>query len=270
MNQTKISYDLMGRPAKGADPVIEIADLQKSYGSVNAVRGVTMNVQKGEVAVLIGPSGCGKSSLLRCIHLLEVPTAGSIRVGSQGFSFGVNATLPRERLLAAYRAKIGMVFQHFDLFPHMTVLQNVMEGPVTVKRMKKREAEERARAFIASVGLTGKEDSFPKHLSGGQAQRVAIARALAMEPAVMLFDEVTSALDPELVGEVLGVMKKLAMDGTTMVVVTHEIAFARDVADSVYFIDKGQIVESGPPAEVLGAPKSERTRNFLNRFHQAG
>jgi polar amino acid transport system ATP-binding protein len=252
-------------------PMIEVTDLVKNYGSVPAVRGVSLGVAKGEVVVLIGPSGCGKSTLLRCVHLLEEPTSGTIRVGAQEISFDGGGKPLAGRKLAAYRSRIGMVFQHFELFPHMTALQNVMEGPVTVKRMDRRAAADLALGLLAKVGLAGKEQSYPAQLSGGgQAQRVAIARALAMSPEVMLFDEVTSALDPELVGEVLAVMRQLGEDGTTMIVVTHEIAFARDIADHVLFMDAGMIAEHGPADEILVRPANPRTRAFLSRFHHGG
>lgn len=257
-----------GSRQRAERPMIEVTDLVKSYGAVHAVRGVSLAVGRGEVVVVIGPSGCGKSTLLRCIHLLEVPSAGVIRIGDQKMSFGRGTKLLSGRRLAAYRARIGMVFQQFELFPHMTALQNVMEGPVTVKGMERGAAEELARSLLAKVGLAEKDASHPAQLSSGQAQRVAIARALAMAPAVMLFDEVTSALDPELVGEVLAVMRQLAQDGITMIVVTHEIAFARDVADHVYFMDEGVVAEHGPGAEVLTRPSNPRTRAFLARFHQ--
>ena len=251
-------------------PMIEVTDLVKNYGSLAALRGVSLGVAKGEVVVLIGPSGCGKSTLLRCVHLLEEPTSGTIRVGAQQISFGGSGPALTGRKLAAYRSRIGMVFQHFELFPHMTALENVMEGPVTVKRMDRRAAAAVGRGLLAKVGLAGKEESYPAQVSGGQAQRVAIARALAMSPEVMLFDEVTSALDPELVGEVLAVMRQLAEDGTTMIVVTHEIAFARDIADHILFMDAGAIAEHGRADDVLLCPANPRTRAFLSRFHNTG
>jgi len=249
-------------------PMIEVTDLVKNYGSLAALRGVSLGVAKGEVVVLIGPSGCGKSTLLRCVHLLEEPTSGTIRVGAQQISFGGSGPALTGRKLAAYRSRIGMVFQHFELFPHMTALENVMEGPVTVKRMDRRAAAAVGRGLLAKVGLAGKEESYPAQLSGGQAQRVAIARALAMSPEVMLFDEVTSALDPELVGEVLAVMRQLAEDGTTMIVVTHEMGFARDASNRVLFLHNGQIEEEGSAEQVFGNPRSERCRQFLSKYLQ--
>jgi len=249
--------------------MVKVEGLRKSYGTVEAVRGVSLEVLRGQVVVVIGPSGCGKSTFLRCINLLEQPSAGTLQVSDRSFEFGPGKAMPYGRDLARFRSRIGMVFQQFDLFPHMTVLQNVMSGPLIVKKMAKAEAEPIARDLLAKVGLAGFTARYPRELSGGQQQRVAIARALAMQPEVMLFDEVTSALDPELVGEVLDVMKQLALDGTTMIVVTHEMNFARDVADRVVVMDAGQVVEQGSAEEVLLAPKNPRTASFLSRFHNA-
>jgi len=247
--------------------MVRVDGLRKSYGRVEAVRGVSLDVQRGQVVVIIGPSGCGKSTLLRCLNLLEAPSAGTLQVSGRRIDFGVGHTIPKGRDLARFRARIGMVFQQFDLFPHMTALRNVMSGPSIVKKMPEAEAEAIARGLLAKVGLANFTERFPRELSGGQQQRVAIARAMAMAPEVMLFDEVTSALDPELVGEVLDVMKQLAIDGTTMIVVTHEMAFARDVADWVVVMDAGQVVEQGIAEEVLLQPKNPRTASFLSRFH---
>jgi polar amino acid transport system ATP-binding protein len=252
--------------------MVKAEGLRKSYGAVEAVRGVSLEVDRGQVVVVIGPSGCGKSTFLRCINLLEEPSAGTLQVGDRRIDFGAHhgsrgRSMPHGRDLARFRARIGMVFQQFDLFPHKTALQNVMSGPVIVKKMPKAEAETLARDLLAKVGLATFTDRFPRNLSGGQQQRVAIARAMAMAPEIMLFDEVTSALDPELVGEVLDVMKQLATDGTTMIVVTHEMAFARDVADQVLVMDAGQVVEQGRAEEVLLRPTNPRTASFLSRFH---
>jgi len=246
--------------------MVRVDGLRKSYGTVEAVRGVSLEVERGEVVVVIGPSGCGKSTFLRCINLLEEPQAGTLQVGERRIEFGAKSTIPHGRDLARYRSRIGMVFQQFDLFPHMTVLQNVMSGPTIVKKMPKPEAEAIARDLLAKVGLATFTARYPRELSGGQQQRVAIARAMAMEPEIMLFDEVTSALDPELVGEVLDVMKQLAADGTTMIVVTHEMGFAHDVADRIVVMDAGQVVEQGEADEVLLNPKNARTAQFLSRF----
>jgi len=250
-----------------SEVMVKVEGLRKSYGNVEAVRGVSLEVDRGQVVVVIGPSGCGKSTFLRCINLLEQPSAGTLQVGDRLVDFGATHSMPRGRDLARFRARIGMVFQQFDLFPHMTALQNVMSGPVIVKKMPKSEAETVARDLLAKVGLAAFTERFPRNLSGGQQQRVAIARAMAMAPEIMLFDEVTSALDPELVGEVLDVMKQLATDGTTMIVVTHEMAFARDVADQVLVMDAGQVVEQGRAEEVLLRPQNPRTASFLSRFH---
>ncbi len=247
--------------------MVRVEGLRKSYGTVEAVRGVTLEVDRGEVVVVIGPSGCGKSTLLRCLNLLEQPSAGTLQVGQRLIDFGAGHTMPRGRDLARFRARFGMVFQQFDLFPHMTVQRNVMAGPVIVKKMPETRAAAIARDLLGKVGLAAFTERYPRELSGGQQQRVAIARAMAMQPEIMLFDEVTSALDPELVGEVLDVMKQLATDGTTMIVVTHEMNFARDVADRVVVMDAGQVVEQGKAEEVLLAPKNPRTASFLSRFH---
>jgi polar amino acid transport system ATP-binding protein len=249
---------------------IEIRGLRKSFGSNEVLKNINLDVAKGGVVALIGPSGSGKSTLLRCINLLVVPDGGSVRVGDTRFEFHSGARLPNVKTLAKFRATTGMVFQHFNLFPHMTALQNVMEGPVTVRRMTKADAERLARMQLAKVGLAEKADQYPGTLSGGQKQRVAIARALAMEPDVMLFDEATSALDPELVGEVLNVIQTLASEGMTMVIVTHEIAFAREVADRVVFMRDGVVVEEGRSRQVIDAPREAATRAFLGHFHRTG
>ncbi|CCH17970.1 amino acid ABC transporter ATP-binding protein [Micromonospora lupini] len=239
-------------------PAVEIRDLHKSFGALEVLKGIDFEVGQGEVVCVIGPSGSGKSTLLRCVDLLEEPTAGRIWVN------GVEMTDPDVEIDAVRRG-IGMVFQSFNLFPHLTVLNNLTVAQRRVLRRGRAEAERIARANLERVGLSDKADAFPAQLSGGQQQRAAIARSLSMEPKLMLFDEPTSALDPELVGDVLTVMRKLAEDGMTMMVVTHEMAFARDVADRVVFMDGGVVVEQGPPQEVLGAPKHERTRAFLAR-----
>ena len=249
---------------------IEISGLRKQFGDLVVLRDINLKVEAGAVIALIGPSGSGKSTLLRCLNLLVVPEGGRIRIGDDAFAFDGGAKLPSVREQARFRSNTGMVFQHFNLFPHMTVLQNVMEGPRSVKNMPKAEAAALARRLLDKVGLSDKVDVFPNKLSGGQKQRVAIARALAMEPSVMLFDEATSALDPELVGEVLGVMRALAAEGMTMIIVTHEIGFAREVADRLVFMRDGVIVEEGPAKEVIDSPKQEATRAFLSHFHNRG
>ena len=251
-----------------AEAMIEIDGLHKQFGDNVVLKGISMRVAKGTVVALIGSSGSGKSTLLRCINLLTIPDAGSVRVGSHVMSYFGGATqLPKDREQAAFRANTGMVFQHFNLFPHMTVLQNVMEGMVTVLRKPKAQAEQEACALLDKVGLRDKAAAFPHCLSGGQKQRVAIARALAMQPQVMLFDEATSALDPELVGEVQAVMRALADDGMTMIIVTHEISFARELADEVVFMGDGVVVESGPAKDVIDNPKQSATKLFLSRFN---
>jgi len=238
--------------------------VQKRFGTLEVLRGIDLDVARGEVICVIGPSGSGKSTLLRCINFLEEPTSGVVRV--DGKRVGWDASGDRRvsaRELARTRAEIGMVFQHFYLWPHMVALENVIEGLITVKRMPSGEAAARGRALLTKVGLADKMETYPEHLSGGQRQRVAIARALAMDPRVMLFDEPTSSLDPELVGEVLRVMEQVAGEGMTMLVATHEMGFARKVADRIVFLDQGKIVEVGTPEEVFGRPRQERTRRFL-------
>jgi polar amino acid transport system ATP-binding protein len=249
-------------------PMVEAVGVRKSFGHTTVLSDISFEVGAGEVVCLIGPSGSGKSTLLRCINHLEKIDAGTLTVDGDlvGYSrHGDHLRELRDREVGRKRAEIGMVFQRFDLFRNMTALQNVAAGPVHVLGMSRTDASRRAEALLAQVGLTDKAFHYPTQLSGGQQQRVAIARALAMQPKLMLFDEPTSALDPELVGEVLRVMKSLAEEGMTMVVVTHEIAFAREVADRVLFMDGGVIVESGPPSEVLDAPANPRTRAFLSR-----
>ncbi|MGI6149048.1 MAG: amino acid ABC transporter ATP-binding protein [Firmicutes bacterium] len=238
--------------------MIEVRNLYKSFGKLEVLRGVSLTVSRGEVVVIIGPSGSGKSTFLRCLNYLETPTSGQILLD------GVEVD-PKKNLRQV-RQEMGMVFQNFNLFPHMKVLENVTLAPRKVLGIEPQEAERKARALLGKVGLADKADSFPDELSGGQRQRVAIARALAMEPQVMLFDEPTSALDPEMIGEVLDVMKQLAQEGRTMLVVTHEMGFAREVGDRVIFMDEGLIVEEGPPQEVFSHPKQARTQEFLSKI----
>ncbi|MFJ8813268.1 amino acid ABC transporter ATP-binding protein [Amycolatopsis thermoflava] len=249
-------------------PVVQAQGIHKRFGRLEVLKGIDFEVQEREVACLIGPSGSGKSTLLRCINHLEKINAGRLYVDGELVGYrqrGEKLYELRDNEIAQQRRNIGMVFQRFNLFPHMTALENVMEAPVQVRRESRQAARERARELLDRVGLADKEKSYPAQLSGGQQQRVAIARALAMQPRLMLFDEPTSALDPELVGDVLGVMRQLARDGMTMVVVTHEMQFAREVADKVLFMDGGVVVEQGPPSQVIGAPQQERTRSFLAR-----
>ncbi len=241
--------------------MITINGLHKQFGQLEVLKEIDLKINKGQVVVVIGPSGSGKTTLLRCLNILEIPTSGSITIDDQTTDF---STKVPKKSVDALRKKSAMVFQHYNLFPHMTVLQNVMEGPIIVKKLSKMDARKRAENLLVKVGLGDKLDFFPHQLSGGQQQRVGIARALALEPKVMLFDEPTSALDPELVGEVLQVMKDLADEGITMVVVTHEMRFAKDVADEVIFMDQGKIIERSEPNEMFTQPKEERTRQFLN------
>ncbi|CAI8989574.1 cystine ABC transporter ATP binding subunit [Pseudomonas sp. IT-P12] len=252
--------------------MIELKSLNKAYGDHEVLRGIDLTIETGKVVVIIGPSGSGKSTLLRCINYLEQPDSGTILLDGQRIFFDSTAGAAKAhspKRVAAVRARLGMVFQDFNLFPHMNVLHNVMEGPVTVKGRRARDVESLARELLAKVGLAHRADYFPDEISGGQKQRVAIARALAMEPDAMLFDEPTSALDPELVGEVLNVMRDLAQQGMTMIVVTHEMAFAREVADEVVFMDGGVIIERGPPAQLFDHPQNERTVRFLQRTANA-
>ena len=237
--------------------MIDIKNLHKSFGEHEVLKGIDLHINPQEVVVIIGPSGSGKSTLLRCMNLLEEPTSGSVVVD------GIDLTGDSD--INKAREEIGMVFQRFNLFPHMTVLQNITLAPIKVRNMAKHEAEKIARELLERVGLADKADAYPPQLSGGQQQRVAIARALAMRPKVMLFDEPTSALDPEMVNEVLDVMKGLANDGMTMAVVTHEMGFAREVGDRLLFVDGGNIIEQGPPKEVFENPKEERTKLFLSK-----
>jgi ABC-type polar amino acid transport system ATPase subunit len=245
------------------DTVIRVEDLHKHFGKIAVLNGIDLDVNRGEVVVIIGPSGSGKSTFLRCLNRLEEPTQGRIYLD------GVQITGPKVNL-PRIRRDIGMVFQHFHLFPHRTACENVMEGPRTVLKLPRGQARERALQLLAKVGLSDKADVKPAELSGGQQQRVAIARALAMDPKVMLFDEVTSALDPELVGEVLTVMKKLADEGMTMITVTHEMSFAEKVADRVVMFDGGLVVEEGAPSKIFTRAEQERTRRFLNQLHWEG
>lgn len=239
-------------------PIIEVEDLHKSFGSNEVLKGITTTINQGEVVAVIGPSGSGKSTFLRCLNLLEDVTSGSVRVE------GIDLTAP-ETDINKVRQKIGMVFQHFNLFPHKTVTENITLAPVLLKKMNNAQAKERAADLLNQVKLSDKADARPGQLSGGQKQRVAIARALAMRPDIMLFDEPTSALDPEMVGEVLDVMKTLASEGMTMVVVTHEMGFAREVSDRLLFMAEGNIVEEGDPRKILADPQEARTKDFLSK-----
>lgn len=237
---------------------IHVTNLKKNFGRLEVLKDISMDVAEGEVVVLLGPSGSGKSTFLRCLNQLEVATDGEIVVDGQVIT-------DKHTDINKVRENIGMVFQHFNLFPHKTVLENIMLAPVELKKMTKEQAQEKGMQLLKRVGMHEKADAYPSQLSGGQKQRVAIARALAMNPDVMLFDEPTSALDPEMVGEVLNVMKELAAEGMTMIVVTHEIGFAREVADRIVFMDAGYIVEQGTPDEVIRHPKEARTIDFLNK-----
>ncbi len=254
-----------------SDPLIKISGLEKSFGEVHVLKGIDLDINIGQIVSLIGPSGSGKTTLLRCINYLVEYEKGSVKIDGEEIGFTENANgvrKPRgERELSAMRAQIGMVFQLFYLFPHLTALENVMLGLTKVKGLAKPEARDSATAWLERVGLTDKLNNHPAELSGGQQQRVGIARAVAMEPKVLLLDEITSALDPELVGEVLAVVQSLARDGMTMIVVTHEMAFARDVGTRVVFMDEGRVVADGSPSDVLDNPENERLRTFLSRLN---
>lgn len=247
--------------------ILEINDLYKSYNKLKVINGVSFAIEKGTVTALIGPSGCGKSTILRCINMLENWDAGSMNLDGRQIEFRDGRPQIRPSEVLRHRAEVGMVFQQYHLFPHMSVLDNVMSGLRIVRKMDKAQARDIARAMLVKVQLEDKVDHLPRELSGGQAQRVAIARALAMQPKVMLFDEATAALDPELVHEVLDVIRELQSEGMTMILVTHEMQFAKDVASQVHFVDKGTIVESGAPAQMFSAPESDRLRHFLRHFN---
>ena len=240
--------------------MISVKGLRKTFGKNEVLKGVDIEIQPGEVVAIVGPSGCGKSTFLRCLNLLEKPTGGSI------IYHGTDLVTAPPKESTKLLLGMGMVFQQFNLFPHKTVLDNIMLAPVKVQGVNKKTAEERAMALLQTVGLADKRDAYPNQLSGGQQQRIAIARSLALQPEVMLFDEPTSALDPEMVGEVLDVMKKLAAEGMTMLVVTHEMAFARDVSNHVVYMNQGVICEEGAPADVFGNPQKQETKDFLSRF----
>ena len=247
-------------------PVLTLSHVSKAFGSLLVLDDVSFRVHRGETICLLGPSGSGKSTLLRCINWLERPDSGEIQLGGERIGITTGGLVMTDRDLSRVRTRIGMVFQHFALWPHMTVLQNVMEAPVQVQKRPRAAVRNEAEALLAKVGLSDKKDVFPAKLSGGQKQRVGIARALAMRPELLLFDEPTSALDPELVGEVLAVMRELALDGMTMVVVTHEMAFAREAASRIVFLDRGRVVETATPNIFFTAPASDRARQFLLRY----
>lgn len=269
MSSTTSTIPEPGRPALGT-PMVQISGLHKEFGALHILKGIDLQITSGEVCVLLGPSGSGKSTLLRCINQLETFEAGEIRVGGDRIGFAEqplgDGRLARltEKQIAAQRARVGMVFQRFNLFPHMTAQANVMEAPIHVAGVPVAQAKARAMELLERVGMADRATHYPSELSGGQQQRVAIARAMAMDPELMLFDEPTSALDPELVGEVLNVIKDLARSGMTMIVVTHELGFAKEVADQVVFMDDGIVVEAGPPSAVIDHPQSPRLKDFLD------
>ena len=246
--------------------MVTITNLHKSFHELEVLKGIDITIEKGKTAVIIGPSGSGKTTLLRCLNLLEVPDQGSITIGKSSIDFA-NQKKIKSSEVVSIRKQTGMVFQNYNLFPHLTALQNIMEGPNVVLKQQKEAVRQKALILLEKVGLKDRADMYPHQLSGGQQQRIGIARAMAMEPAVLLFDEPTSALDPELVGEVLKVMKDLSQEGMTMVVVTHEMNFARDVADQVIFMDQGIVADRGTPEEVFGNTKNMRTMQFLNKIN---
>jgi polar amino acid transport system ATP-binding protein len=268
-----VSHDLLaaigGVPAPATDTVVQAIDVQKYFGRLHVLKGISMEVKRSEVVVIIGASGSGKTTFIRCVNHLEKIQGGRIFVNGHLIGYRESKgklVEDREKNISRQRQEIGMVFQRFNLFPHMTALENIIEAPVHVRRIARDEAVATGRALLERVGLAEKADAYPGQLSGGQQQRVAIARALAMKPALMLFDEPTSALDPEMIGEVLDVMKELAREGMTMIVVTHEMGFAREVADRVFFMDQGQIVEEGTPEECFDNPTQARTKAFLSKI----
>ena len=263
----------MPDPATIEEPILQLRDLRKQFGDLEVLKGVSIEVRQGEVIAIVGVSGSGKSTLLRCVNLLEIPTGGEILFDGKRVPYesADSAFSSASRAISRMRAEIGMVFQQFNLWPHKSVIENVIEAPITVRKVPRDQAIADAEHLLDSIGLLEKRDEYPIRLSGGQQQRVAIVRALAMKPKLMLFDEATSALDPELIGEVLGLIAKLAEDGMTMMVVTHEIHFARQVSNRTIFIDAGRIEEEGPSREVLNNPRSDRTRQFLDRvLHDRG
>jgi ABC-type histidine transport system ATPase subunit len=267
MTDGAVALDVRGIHKSFGQVALEVQGIHKSFGQLEVLKGISLTARDGDVISILGSSGSGKSTFLRCLNLLENPDRGSIRLRGEELSLknerGTGLVAANSRQLAAFRARMGFVFQQFNLWPHLTILENVMEAPVQVKKQPKAEVRERALALLDKVGIAAKRDFYPAHLSGGQQQRAAIARALAMEPEVILFDEPTSALDPELVHEVLGVMRALAEEGRTMLVVTHEMNFARDVSSDVIFLHQGRIEEQGPPAQIFSQPKTDRVRQFL-------
>lgn len=266
-----VATDAVGQNLSPQAPLVVAADVRKKFGSLEVLKGINVQIAKGEVLCIIGPSGSGKSTFLRCINQLEHMNGGAIWVGGELIGYRREGDYLHElndAEVARQRRAIGMVFQRFNLFPHLTVTENIIEGPVQVLGEKAEAARKRAHSLLERVGLYDKRDAYPAQLSGGQQQRVAIARALAMQPTLLLFDEPTSALDPELVGEVLHVMSDLAKSGMTMIVVTHELGFAREVADRVAFMDQGELIEIGSPEQVLGSPQQARTQNFIKAVHK--